>query len=217
MRKKTNRVGRPKASTASLEARRMILGAALDLFADRSFAAVTTKDIAEATGLNTALIYYYFGSKEDLFRSAVSMAVERAFDRFRLARTTANEPRKIILSWIDTHIREYETIAKLIKIAVGYASTGDRKVKIDEAIANFYDGERDVLRSALKAGIARRDFGPLDVEETATFISTYLDGVFVRAIILKDFEPIAAIGELKTFLKVRLAAPDKELKTQRRA
>lgn len=217
MRKKANRVGRPKASAASVEARAVILEAALDLFAAQSFAAVTTKDIAKATGLNTALIYYYFGSKEDLFRSAVSMAVARAFDRFKLSRTTTNDPRKIILSWIDTHIREYETIAKLIKIAVGYASTGDRKAKIDEAIANFYDGERHVLRSALKAGIARRDFGPLDVEETAIFISTYLDGVFVRAIILKDFEPIAAIKELKTFLKVRLSAPADELNDKPRA
>ena len=38
---------------------------ALDLFSSRGFHAVTIKDIAAATGLNTSLIYYYFGSKED--------------------------------------------------------------------------------------------------------------------------------------------------------
>jgi hypothetical protein len=42
------------------------------------------------------------------------------------------------------------------------------------------------------------------VDETATFISTYLDGVFVRAMMLKEFDPIAAIGELRSFLNSHL-------------
>ena len=41
--------------------------AALDLFAERGFAAVTIKDITAEIGVNPALIYYYFDGKEDLF------------------------------------------------------------------------------------------------------------------------------------------------------
>lgn len=101
-------------------------------------------------------------------------------------------------------VREYETISKQIKISIDYAKTAKRNVRIDEAIRRFYDDEREVLRQALSAGIANGDFRAVDVDETATFISTYLDGVFVRAMMLKDFDPIAAIGELRSFLSSHL-------------
>ncbi len=45
-----------------------ILNAAEGLFATQGFAATTIKQIGRAAGLNPALIYYYFGSKEELYR-----------------------------------------------------------------------------------------------------------------------------------------------------
>ena len=44
-----------------------LLIAAFDLFAERNFASVTIKDIGAAINVNTALIYYYFGNKDELF------------------------------------------------------------------------------------------------------------------------------------------------------
>lgn len=45
-----------------------ILDAAEPLFAQQGFAATTIKQIGAAAGVNPALIYYYFGSKEELYR-----------------------------------------------------------------------------------------------------------------------------------------------------
>lgn len=188
-----------------MDAETHILQVSLDLFAARGFSAVTVKDIADATGFNPALIYYYFGSKEELFRNAVTLAVERAFRQFRIARDGLDHPRAIIYGWLDNHIKEYETIAKLIKISIDYAKISKRNARIDKAILRFYEEERDVLRAALADGMIRGDFRKVDVDETASFISTYLDGVFARALILKDFKPISAIGELRSFLNTYLA------------
>jgi len=198
------RAGRPRLNGDSPDAEMIICAAALDLFAERGFSSVTTKDIAVATGFNPALIYYYFGSKEDLFRRAVTLAVERAFEQFRVAREGLEHPRDIIYGWLDTHVKEFETISKLIKIGIDYAKTSKRNVRIDDAIRRFYVDERDVLKAALAAGVTRGDFRDLDVEETASFISTYLDGVFARAMILKDFDPVHAIGDLRSFLNTQL-------------
>jgi AcrR family transcriptional regulator len=203
-RKRGGGVGRPKLSVASVDAEVRIREAALELFSARGFSSVTTKDIADATGFNPALIYYYFGSKDELFRRAVTLAVERAFEQFRIAREGLKHPRDILYGWLDNHVREYETISKLIMIAIDYAKTAKRNMRIDEAIRRFYDEERDVLRATLSAGIKSGDFRSVNVDETATFISTYLDGVFVRAMMLKDFDPIAAIGELRSFLSSHL-------------
>lgn len=204
-RRKLNSVGRPKVGASPLEAQTIIREAALDLFSARNCSSVTTKDIAKATGFNTALIYYYFGSKEELFRSAVSLAVERAFTQFRRSRSNLSSPKEILVDWLDNHIREYDAISKLVCISIDYASTVDRKASIDNAIRAFYNEERGVLQEVLSAGIKSGDFKDVNVEEMSTFISTYLDGVFVRAVILKDFDPIAAIHKLRTSLLAQLS------------
>jgi AcrR family transcriptional regulator len=204
MRRKSQGAGRPKAGSHPVEAEEAILTAALDLFAAKNFSSVRTADIAKATGFNQALIFYYFGNKEELYRRALSLAVERAFRSFRLSRASLDSPAELIFAWIDTHIREFETIAKLIKLSIDYAGTAARKPSIDRAIRTFYDDERKVLKEALQTGIASGAFAPIDAAQTATFISTYLDGVFVRAMILPEFKPVPAIRSLKTYMQSHL-------------
>jgi AcrR family transcriptional regulator len=52
---------------ASEERHRMIVEAAMPLFAQNGFAATTTKEIAKAAGISEALLYKHFPSKEALF------------------------------------------------------------------------------------------------------------------------------------------------------
>ena len=68
------------------------LSTALDLFAERNFASVTIKDIAKTLGVNTALIYYYFDSKTDLFRATIEHAVARAFENVRAFDNKSADP-----------------------------------------------------------------------------------------------------------------------------
>jgi TetR/AcrR family transcriptional regulator len=49
-----------------VEAKSQILTAADELFGERGFDATTTRDIAERSGVNKALIHYYFGTKDEL-------------------------------------------------------------------------------------------------------------------------------------------------------
>lgn len=201
MRKRTHPVGRPKAGSRDVEAEDAILSAALDLFAAKNFSSVRTADIAKATGFNQALIFYYFANKEELYRRALALAIERAFQSFRLSRASGDKPADLIFDWIETHIRAYDSISKLIKLSIDYVATAERKASIDRAIRTFYDEERKVLQEALEAGIKSGDFAKVDAAQTATFISTYLDGVFVRAFVLPDFKPLPAIRNLKSYVE----------------
>ncbi|MBA4132606.1 MAG: TetR/AcrR family transcriptional regulator [Hyphomicrobium sp.] len=207
MAKRPHSVGRPKSGSLPVEAEAAILNAALDLFAAKNFSSVRTVDIAKATGFNQALIFYYFDNKEELYRRALQLAIQQAFESFRLSRAAAEDPAGLIFAWIDTHIRAYDSIAKLIKLSIDYVSTAERKASIDRAIRTFYDDEREVLLSALESGVASGAFAKIDASQTATFISTYLDGVFVRAMILSDFKPVPAIRGLKTYMKEHLTPP----------
>ena len=173
---------------------------ALDLFSRRGFHAVTIKDIAAATGLNTSLIYYYFGSKEDLFLQTVQVAVDRAFRQFEVLTQGHTAPDQIIHAWIETHIAQRELIRKLVEIGLDYAKAGNRVARIDAAMHQFYDRERAVLSDTIRAGIAQGLFNPVDPEQITEFISTFLDGAMVRSSLVEDFDASRAIRGLQSFV-----------------
>lgn len=55
-------------------ARERILGAALQVFAERGFDGARTREIAERAGANLGLLSYYFEGKEQLWQAAVARA-----------------------------------------------------------------------------------------------------------------------------------------------
>ena len=65
----------------SAETRSRILDAALREFSAHGLAGARTEQIAAAAGVNKALIYYYFESKEKLYLAALELAAGRVRDR----------------------------------------------------------------------------------------------------------------------------------------
>lgn len=65
----------------SAETRSRILEAALTEFAANGMAGARTETIAGAAGVNKALIYYYFESKEKLYAATLEMVSARVRDR----------------------------------------------------------------------------------------------------------------------------------------
>ena len=51
-----------------LTSEQKIIDAARNIFTKKGYAATKTRDIAEESGINLALLNYYFGSKENLFK-----------------------------------------------------------------------------------------------------------------------------------------------------
>jgi AcrR family transcriptional regulator len=72
------RTGRPRGAKAE-ETAAALLAAARTRFARDGFDATGMRDIAGDVGVNPALLYRYFGSKEDLFMKAVSTGRDARF------------------------------------------------------------------------------------------------------------------------------------------
>jgi TetR/AcrR family transcriptional regulator, upper aerobic nicotinate degradation pathway regulator len=192
------RVRKPRARSS--EVAEALKRAALDLFAQQNYSTVTIKDIAAATGINSALIYYYFGSKEDLFLRAVETTVEEAFRKFDDVRASAQSPDTIIAVWIEIHILQFVLLQKLAKISLDYASTRNRTARIDRAIRIFYDKEQVVLGEAIQAGIVSGLFRPVDPERMSVFISTFLDGCLFRSVMFPRFAHRRAIEDMRNIV-----------------
>ncbi len=172
------------------------LATALNLFAERNFASVTIKDIAEHLGVNTALIYYYFDSKTDLFQATIAHAVAGAFENVRALDNKSADPATIIAAWLANHVNKYAEIHRFVKIALDFRGAHEGNPAISNTIESFYVEERKLLSKVIREGIKQGLFKPVDPSRMAQFISTYLDGCMVRSVILTDFDLEGAVRDL---------------------
>ncbi|WPP01366.1 TetR/AcrR family transcriptional regulator [Pseudomonas sp. HR96] len=82
----------------------LILRAASEEFADKGFAATKTSDIAIKAGLPKPNVYYYFKSKDNLYREVLESIIEpilRASTPFN----PDGEPNEVLSSYIRSKIR----------------------------------------------------------------------------------------------------------------
>lgn len=90
-------------STIRERNRALILRAASEEFADKGFAAAKTSDIAAKAGLPKPNVYYYFKSKENLYREVL----ESIIDPILAASTPFNpdgDPRQVLSAYIRSKI-----------------------------------------------------------------------------------------------------------------
>ncbi|MBX3705549.1 MAG: TetR/AcrR family transcriptional regulator [Pseudomonadales bacterium] len=115
-----------KAQTriSSDERRESILDAARTVFVDHGFSGARTKDIAAEAGINEALIYRHFASKEELFDAAVIEPLERWMTEYHhlgreiSAATSAETQMELLTRTGSAFMREMETIFPLLGLAL---------------------------------------------------------------------------------------------------
>jgi AcrR family transcriptional regulator len=85
------------------ETRARILEAADGLFGTLGFDATTTRDIAEKSGVNKALIHYHYGSKDELLATLLDGYYARLSEALAPALTHGGTPLAQVESVLDTY------------------------------------------------------------------------------------------------------------------
>jgi AcrR family transcriptional regulator len=152
-----------------------LLEAALDLFAEKGYAATRLDDVAQRAGVSKGTLYLYFDSKENLFKAVVRQGLvpalveaEKLVDEFD--GSAADLFRQIVLGW-------WQLIGDSRLSAIP-------KIMISEArnfpeIADFYyeevieRGTRLFVR-ALDRGVATGEFRNVDVRYATRVLSSPL-------------------------------------------
>jgi AcrR family transcriptional regulator len=101
-------------ATAHERTRNRILDVALQLFAERGFAATSTREISERLGFTKAALYYHFRTKDELLEALL----EPAFSGLRALAATDLDPspsarRAVIAGYVDLVAANAELIRVL--------------------------------------------------------------------------------------------------------
>lgn len=182
---------------------------ALALFATQGFTSVTIKDIARKAGMNTALIYYYYRDKEDLFLAALRHAINQALERHGDHDADDADPVEAIRDWFNTNERLFAPISQMLKLMLDYRASGARSASIQALIDRFYGAEMELLSRTIRRGIRVGLFHKVDENATALFVSTHLDGLIVASVIRRGFDLHAGLAKLQDVLFAHLGLAER--------
>jgi len=153
-------MARPKADDPG--ARAKIAAAAEELFADRGFDGAAIRDIARKAGVNGAMIHYYFGNKEGLYRAMLEGAASKV--RALLIETTGGtgSTAERLARFVDAYAAYMLSQPNLARILYREMLTGARHIKQiaqQYAVTNF-----TMLRTMIADGIDRGELRPIDAD-----------------------------------------------------
>ena len=138
----------PRTKRKATEA--AILAAAREHFSAQSFEQVGVRDIADAAGINVALVIRYFGSKEGLFERAVTQEV--ALDA--LFQTPREQLGETLVRYI-LEKRDFDPLLALLRSAANAQASEllreNIRAQFTAPLADIISGEDRDLRASLVA------------------------------------------------------------------
>ena len=157
--------------------RESILAAALDEFANRGLAGARVDRIAERAGANKRMLYYYFGSKADLFLAVLEASYASIRSAERTLRLEHLEPRAAIgrlvrFTW--NYYLEHPEFLRLLNsenLDEGRHLRRSRRVRdMHSPLVGTLGG---ILRRGEREGVFRRGIDPVQL-----YISIAGEGYF---------------------------------------
>ena len=97
-----NEIDNKLSDSATASSAAKILQAATKLFAQENFSAVSIKQIATASGVNSALISYYFGGKKNLYQEVLYTEADKFLMLQDKIRAQMESPLQKLRSYVDS-------------------------------------------------------------------------------------------------------------------
>ncbi|EIE49140.1 TetR/AcrR family transcriptional regulator [Salipiger aestuarii] len=188
------------------QARRgQILETMLALCEHQHFAAIPMRRLAADCGVNMALLYHYFDSKEALVLAALRHAIDDFIVLFEDLTVDDTAPLGAADAWFQANIDAAPRLVRMVKLMNDFASDGHRDPKASAMVDEFYARERDTLRDAIQRGIAEGRFRALDADRTARLTSIAFDGIFFGGPARGDYDFAGNLRDLRDHLLATLA------------
>ena len=167
---------------------REICAAALEVFAEKGFAAAKLDDIAKRAGVSKGTLYLYFKDKEQLFRAVVRDAVVPNVDRLRAALIQTGLPfgdlvRMFLANFVEVANRV--PVGAVAKMVISESRNFPELAKVwhDEVVSKALGTVTALIEMAQAKGEVRAGDAPL---HAFTLLGPMLMGIIYR----ETLEPI---------------------------
>lgn len=171
------RPGRPRGAS---DARERILANARELFARNGIDKTSIRAIAAASGVDSALVHHYFGTKQQLFAAAINIPID---------------PMSILVPLRDTPVEELGHVLPAILLPLWDSEMGAALIATIRSLLAGSDISlvRSFLQEIITAEVAPRvDNPPGSGRLRVQFVASQLMGVVMARYIIA-VEPFASL------------------------
>lgn len=175
-----------------------IAAAALNLFAEKGYAATSVEEIADAAGIGKGTVYEYFSSKEEIFVHAINNWIMDLIGR--MVERTGN---------MDNPVHRLNAFIGIIKDVLKVQEPDPKKLfaDIDQQTlmpgGAFYKRRHiikdmraafcDLVADILLDGVSKKVFKPeiaRDVSKIAVNLLAYMDGIGMHYLIMEEYREL---------------------------
>ena len=147
-----------------------LVAAALQLFANRGFAATRLEDVATVAGVSKGTVYLYFESKEQLFEAVVREAITPTLDRAEAMLASFEGPTPDLVRFLfELFAAALETpLTGVIKLLVAESGNFPQLARLyaDLVLRRAFG----LMERVLQRGIDRGEFRPVDPHTTVPLV-----------------------------------------------
>src|SRR5215218_3204463 len=151
------------AQAPAADKRRLILDAAIRVFARQGFHATRVSDIADEAGVAYGLVYHYFSSKDEVLNELFIERWSLLLAAIEEADKTGADPRQklgAVARFIFDSYRHDPELMKVIIVEVTRAANSFGRTHLGE-ISKAYEKIAKIVADAQKSGEFRSDIDPL--------------------------------------------------------
>jgi AcrR family transcriptional regulator len=190
-------------SSVESDTRGRILDAALAEFAEYGFAGARVDRIARQAGINKAMIYYHFNSKDRLYESAIEEYVSGFIGELSGKMSAGGDIESVLGFMADTyrHVLGSDPYARQILLR----ELADPRGKILGRIASVVrdSGVPATLAAILREGTEAKGFRPVDIRQALASFVLMNVGYFLLAPVVNE---VLALEDTENFASQRRAA-----------
>ena len=162
-----------------------IIEAATELFGARGFARTSIRQIADRARANSALIYYYFGSKTGLLEALIARMHGAVHANLESSLALAGTPREKLERFIRLQVVLLRQRSPLLRILLRELMNQDDAAAA--AMRRALEPNLALLTSLLNEGMESGEFRPVDAQLAArTLVGSLLVPVVLAPIVLGE-------------------------------
>jgi AcrR family transcriptional regulator len=185
---KRPRESQPRSNWEGATSRSAILNAATNEFARMGLAGARIQSIAQEAGVNVALLYYYFETKENLYAAVLDQVFSNWAQRVSPALEGEGSPREKVMAYVEAYfdfIAESPHRPRLVQqemMQLGSRGFGDLQVMARKHVRPVHRELLELLRKGYKEGEFRKVTPDFVYSISGIIVGYFTSSTFIHAV-----------------------------------
>lgn len=157
-----------------------ILSAAKLVFGRFGFAKTTLDDVANAVGMKKASLYYYYESKEELFKDVVKSETDELINELENKIFTTNNVHNQLIAFIKIRLDYFQKLINLHNLTVN--SILEFRPISELLYRDFFDKQIQIVVKIILGGMQNGELKNIDTHRAANIFVSAIESIATKVL-----------------------------------